>query len=75
MVKVSNSWLARHEFEPRTAEDPPYREAMHVKSVESSNILPLVWLGNKERGVSAQVSSSSLDHGLKLRFPLAKALM
>ncbi|GFW72598.1 hypothetical protein TNCV_3798261 [Trichonephila clavipes] len=29
------------EFEPGTAEDPPYRKAMHVKSVESSNILPL----------------------------------
>ncbi|GFY34543.1 DUF4817 domain-containing protein [Trichonephila clavipes] len=29
------------EFEPSTTQDKPCREAMHVKSVESSNILPL----------------------------------
>ncbi|GFV05174.1 hypothetical protein TNCV_223871 [Trichonephila clavipes] len=33
-------WLAGHEFEPNTTKDPPCRGAMHVKSVESSNVLP-----------------------------------
>ncbi|GFV55690.1 hypothetical protein TNCV_754901 [Trichonephila clavipes] len=32
-----------HEFEPSTTKDPPCRAAMHVKSVESSNVLP--WCG------------------------------
>ncbi|GFX19129.1 hypothetical protein TNCV_3012731 [Trichonephila clavipes] len=49
-------------------------EPMHVKSVENSNVLPLVWCGRKERGVPAQVSSSSLDPGSKLRGPSPKAL-
>ncbi|GFW50582.1 hypothetical protein TNCV_2888851 [Trichonephila clavipes] len=32
----------RHqEFESSTTKDPPCRGAMHVKSVESSNVLPL----------------------------------
>ncbi|GFS97289.1 hypothetical protein TNCV_1824551 [Trichonephila clavipes] len=35
------SWLACHEFEPSTTKDPSCRAAMHVKSVESSNVLPL----------------------------------
>ncbi|GFU79819.1 hypothetical protein TNCV_3308091 [Trichonephila clavipes] len=34
-----------------TTKDPPYRGAIHVKPVESSNILPLM-----EVGVPAQVS-------------------
>ncbi|GFV78575.1 hypothetical protein TNCV_1888811 [Trichonephila clavipes] len=53
------SWLACHEFEPSTIKDPPCRGAIHVKSVESSNVFPLVWCGSKEREVPAQVSSSS----------------
>ncbi|GFX65491.1 uncharacterized protein TNCV_4735391 [Trichonephila clavipes] len=40
MVKISDLWLACHEFKPSTSEDPPCREVMHVKSVESSNVLP-----------------------------------
>ncbi|GFU83799.1 hypothetical protein TNCV_1694691 [Trichonephila clavipes] len=36
------SWLACHEFEASTTKDPSCREAMHVKSVESSNILDVV---------------------------------
>ncbi|GFU77571.1 hypothetical protein TNCV_3499431 [Trichonephila clavipes] len=43
VVKVTDSWLACHEFEPSTTEDPPCRGAMYVKSVDSSNVLPLVW--------------------------------
>ncbi|GFY04429.1 uncharacterized protein TNCV_4415171 [Trichonephila clavipes] len=45
VVKVTDSWSTCHEFEPNTAEDPPCRGAMHVKSVESSNVLPFVWCG------------------------------
>ncbi|GFX10086.1 hypothetical protein TNCV_1864841 [Trichonephila clavipes] len=37
------SWLACHEFEPSTTKDPPSSGAMHVKSVDSSNIL--LWCG------------------------------
>ncbi|GFU73807.1 hypothetical protein TNCV_554351 [Trichonephila clavipes] len=40
------SWQAYHEFEPSTTTDPLCRGAMHVKSVESSNVLPLVWCGS-----------------------------
>ncbi|GFV30660.1 hypothetical protein TNCV_1777131 [Trichonephila clavipes] len=34
------------EFEPSTTQDPPCREEMHVKSVESSNVLLLEWCGS-----------------------------
>ncbi|GFY31017.1 hypothetical protein TNCV_4359241 [Trichonephila clavipes] len=40
---------------------------MHAKSVESSSVLPLVWCGSKEKGVPAQVPSTLIDHGSKLR--------
>ncbi|GFV43763.1 RNA-directed DNA polymerase from mobile element jockey [Trichonephila clavipes] len=60
------SWLACHEFEPITTKHPPYKAAMHVKSVESSNVHSLM---------PAQVSYSSLDHGSKLRDPSPKALV
>ncbi|GFU49383.1 hypothetical protein TNCV_2161831 [Trichonephila clavipes] len=33
MVKVTDSWLACHEFEHCTAEDPPCRGTVHVKSI------------------------------------------
>ncbi|GFW72524.1 hypothetical protein TNCV_3797521 [Trichonephila clavipes] len=36
------SWQACHEFEPSTTKDSPCRASMHVKFVESSNVLPLV---------------------------------
>ncbi|GFX38100.1 hypothetical protein TNCV_3836991 [Trichonephila clavipes] len=75
VIKVIGSWQACHEFEASTYKDPLCRRAMHVKSVERSNVLMLVWSGSWVRvGVSAQVSSSSLDHGSKLRGPSPKAL-
>ncbi|GFV99297.1 hypothetical protein TNCV_1512691 [Trichonephila clavipes] len=37
------SWQACDEFDPSTTKDPSCSLAMHVKSVESSNVLPLVW--------------------------------
>ncbi|GFS58207.1 hypothetical protein TNCV_4916161 [Trichonephila clavipes] len=43
VVKVTDSWPTRHEFEPCIAEDPPCRGAMHVESVKRSNVLSLVW--------------------------------
>ncbi|GFS49935.1 hypothetical protein TNCV_821991 [Trichonephila clavipes] len=67
----TGSWEACHEFEPSTTKDPPCRGAMHIKSVERLNVLPLVW---QER-VSAQVSSSSLGHGSNRRGPSPKALV
>ncbi|GFU41754.1 hypothetical protein TNCV_894171 [Trichonephila clavipes] len=42
VIKVTDSWLACHEFEPSTTKDPKCRGEMHVESVESSNVLPLV---------------------------------
>ncbi|GFX14860.1 hypothetical protein TNCV_1486021 [Trichonephila clavipes] len=39
---ITKSWLVCHEFEPSTTEDPPCWGAIHVKSVKSSNLLPLV---------------------------------
>ncbi|GFV15604.1 uncharacterized protein TNCV_4836301 [Trichonephila clavipes] len=46
---------------------------MHFKSVESSNVL--VGVVFRREGVPAQVSSTSLDHGSKLRGPSPKALV
>ncbi|GFU86261.1 hypothetical protein TNCV_369171 [Trichonephila clavipes] len=48
VVKVTDLWPVGHEFEPSTAEDPPCRGTMHVKSVESSNVLP--WCSVVRRG-------------------------
>ncbi|GFV14133.1 hypothetical protein TNCV_526081 [Trichonephila clavipes] len=42
ILHEQDSWLACHEFESSTIEDPPCREAMHEKSVENSNVIPLV---------------------------------
>ncbi|GFT79878.1 hypothetical protein TNCV_4597951 [Trichonephila clavipes] len=39
----------------RAADDPPCRGAMHVKSVESSNVLSLVWCGSQETGANSGV--------------------
>ncbi|GFV05552.1 hypothetical protein TNCV_227631 [Trichonephila clavipes] len=46
VIKVTDSWPASHEFEPSTTEDPACRRVMYVKSVESSNVLPLLWCGS-----------------------------
>ncbi|GFX51897.1 hypothetical protein TNCV_3063151 [Trichonephila clavipes] len=42
-VKVADWWPVCHEFELSTSEDPLCRGTKHVKSVESSNVLPLEW--------------------------------
>ncbi|GFW14525.1 uncharacterized protein TNCV_2358491 [Trichonephila clavipes] len=47
--KVTDSWPVCQEFDSRTAEYPPCRGAMHVKSVQSSNVLSVAWCGSLER--------------------------
>ncbi|GFU69904.1 hypothetical protein TNCV_2470071 [Trichonephila clavipes] len=69
-----NATAAELVFEPSTTKDPPCRAAMHVKSVEAETSSR--WCGVVvRRGVPAQVSSTSLDHGSKLRGPSPKALV
>ncbi|GFX93986.1 hypothetical protein TNCV_3413481 [Trichonephila clavipes] len=42
VVRVSDRGWPCHEFEPSTTKDQPRRGAMHVNSVDSTNVLPLV---------------------------------
>ncbi|GFV74327.1 hypothetical protein TNCV_5127701 [Trichonephila clavipes] len=69
-----DSWPTCHEFKPSTAEDPPYRGTMHVKSIEAQTYSLWSSVEVRRKRVPAQVSSSSLDLGLKLRGPSPKAL-
>ncbi|GFW02336.1 transposable element Tcb2 transposase [Trichonephila clavipes] len=46
VVKISDRGRPCHEFELSTTKDPPRRGVTNVKSVESSNVLPLVWYGS-----------------------------
>ncbi|GFX31718.1 hypothetical protein TNCV_4082421 [Trichonephila clavipes] len=43
VVKAMDLWLASHEFQHCTSDNPPCRGAMLVEPVQSSNVLPLVW--------------------------------
>ncbi|GFT81991.1 hypothetical protein TNCV_3909441 [Trichonephila clavipes] len=43
VAKVTDSWPACNEFQPCTSKDSPSKGAMHIKSVQSSKVLPLVW--------------------------------
>ncbi|GFW23530.1 hypothetical protein TNCV_3806271 [Trichonephila clavipes] len=46
---------------PGVLEDPSYTGVdMHVKSAEAQRVLPLAWCSSSERGMTAQVSSSSI---------------
>ncbi|GFX86213.1 uncharacterized protein TNCV_2560951 [Trichonephila clavipes] len=70
-VKVMDSWSACLEFKPNTTEDSSCKGTMHVKSVEAQKR----WVGLEvNRGGLAQASSSSLEHGSKLRGPSPEAL-
>ncbi|GFT54550.1 ig-like domain-containing protein, partial [Trichonephila clavipes] len=42
VANVSDRGWSCHEFESSTTKDPPCKGEMHVKSVESSNVPPLV---------------------------------
>ncbi|GFW97510.1 hypothetical protein TNCV_4991851 [Trichonephila clavipes] len=46
VAKVSDGGRLAYEFESNATKDPPCRGVMHVKSVESSNVLLLVWRGS-----------------------------
>ncbi|GFV42200.1 hypothetical protein TNCV_3164311 [Trichonephila clavipes] len=51
VVKVLDRGWPCHEFEPSTTKDPPCRAVVHVKSVESSNALPLFEIYSRLGGV------------------------
>ncbi|GFW97886.1 hypothetical protein TNCV_1426491 [Trichonephila clavipes] len=70
VVKLTNSWPACQEFEPGTAEEPLRREENRCTLTLSRLKHPFVGVVWK----SAQVSSSSLEHGSKIRGPSLKAL-
>ncbi|GFT29138.1 hypothetical protein TNCV_3587491 [Trichonephila clavipes] len=74
VVKIMDSWLACHEFEPSTTEDPPgkgYRCTLNMSRFKRSLVGVLGKLGEE---MPAQVSSSSLDYGSKLRILSSIAL-
>ncbi|GFT84034.1 hypothetical protein TNCV_1149321 [Trichonephila clavipes] len=76
VVKVTDSWLVCHEFEPSTVQDSSCRGMpMHVEYGEAR--MSSYWCGVEVRrgGVPAQVSSSPLDHGSKLRVLSPKVLV
>ncbi|GFW39755.1 hypothetical protein TNCV_4522451 [Trichonephila clavipes] len=79
VVKVSDRGWPYHEFEPSTTKDPPCRDAMHVKSVRAQTSSSKCGVVVRRRCTSllttSSVSSSSLDHGSKLRGPSPKALV
>ncbi|GFW82050.1 hypothetical protein TNCV_771791 [Trichonephila clavipes] len=80
MVKVSDRGWPCHELEPSTTKDPPCRGTMHVKSADSSNVLPC----GKYAAVVAhatclkyfQIKPHKIhrDNGLDVRLSLALAL-
>ncbi|GFT17299.1 uncharacterized protein TNCV_4806151 [Trichonephila clavipes] len=73
VVKVTDSRMACHEFEPGTAEDPLYKgDRCTLMSKLKCTPVGVVWkLGE---GVTVHVLSTSLDHGSKLLDPSPKAL-
>ncbi|GFW34919.1 hypothetical protein TNCV_978571 [Trichonephila clavipes] len=46
VVKVSDHGRHVMSSSPVLLKDPPYRAAMHIKSVENLNVPPLVWCGS-----------------------------
>ncbi|GFX55813.1 hypothetical protein TNCV_609791 [Trichonephila clavipes] len=58
VVKVTGPWLACHEFKSSTSEDLPCSGAIHVKFVESSNVLPLMLRGRRGVVIYDMVSLS-----------------
>ncbi|GFU55103.1 transposable element Tcb2 transposase [Trichonephila clavipes] len=64
MSQGIGSWLACHDFEQNTTADPPSREAMHDKLIESPSILLLLEV-SEELGI-AQVSSPGFGNDSKM---------
>ncbi|GFV82621.1 hypothetical protein TNCV_1618501 [Trichonephila clavipes] len=54
VVKVSDHSRHVTSSRPSTIKDPPCREAVHVKSVESSNVLPLRCTRRRANSVEAR---------------------
>ncbi|GFU65544.1 hypothetical protein TNCV_634671 [Trichonephila clavipes] len=63
VAKVSDRGWPCHEFEPSTTKDSPCGGEMHVKSVESSNVLPLVWCGTEKKGRPFKMAAVSQNNG------------
>ncbi|GFW27762.1 hypothetical protein TNCV_766431 [Trichonephila clavipes] len=58
VVKVMDAWLACHEFEPCTAEDPPCRGYRCTSNLSTLKRPPVRGCGSQEReGLTAKVSS------------------
>ncbi|GFV53139.1 hypothetical protein TNCV_4954251 [Trichonephila clavipes] len=72
VVQVTVSRPACHEFEPSTAEDPPYRKGRCTLNMSRLKRPPVGMV--KERGLLAEMTSPSLDYDSNLRGPLQKAL-
>ncbi|GFX98554.1 hypothetical protein TNCV_1501321 [Trichonephila clavipes] len=71
------SWgTGRRRFHQVTESLPckPSIKPLHIRTEESSNVLPLAQCGSLESGMPAQVSSFSLDPGSKILDPPSIAL-
>ncbi|GFW74930.1 hypothetical protein TNCV_2677981 [Trichonephila clavipes] len=55
VVKVTEWWAECYEFEPSTAEDPLFRETMHVKSVENQTYCHWCRVEARRGGASSEV--------------------
>ncbi|GFX94757.1 hypothetical protein TNCV_1636191 [Trichonephila clavipes] len=65
VVKVTDSWLSSHEFEPSTAKNLPCRGRRFTLNLPIKGS-PVGVMGQLGEGVTVQVSFYSLDHGSKL---------
>ncbi|GFY02663.1 hypothetical protein TNCV_3505431 [Trichonephila clavipes] len=74
VLKVTDSWPVCQEFEPSTAEHPPCREGMQVKSIEAQTSSRCCSVEVSRGSVPAKVSFSSLDDDSKLQDPLPEYL-
>ncbi|GFS54181.1 hypothetical protein TNCV_2527181 [Trichonephila clavipes] len=66
MVKVTDSRLGYHEFEPSAAEDPSCAGGSCTLKLSSLDRPPVGGMRKLGKMMTTQVSSSSLDHGSKL---------
>ncbi|GBN06055.1 hypothetical protein AVEN_141317-1 [Araneus ventricosus] len=65
--KITTSDCRNPGSKPDSTEEPPCKRAWCTLNPWGPNVLPFVWCGSLERGVPAQVPSSSSDRGQKLR--------
>ncbi|GFS66614.1 ER degradation-enhancing alpha-mannosidase-like protein 2 [Trichonephila clavipes] len=75
VAKVTELWQACHEFKPGAAEDLPCRGAMRIKSVESSNVLLLVWCGMVGGLLSAHLLSKKAGMDVDPGWPCSGPLL